>query len=165
MWTGLKRDFECLVSCYIILVYLGNAVKLSSLMRHRNDIFLISSKSISGSKFKLYLTVDSNSQKTVRRVGKCFGKNAESSRIFSKPPRRFAIIKWATRSFANISISNFKTERSPRVNSEFYTCQLAAALHISSSSFIVGFPCYAQVGRFPPFKLLKLVLWTFSPRD
>ena len=28
----------------------------------------------------------------------------------------------------------------------------------SSSSFIVRFPCYAQVGRFPPIKLLRLVL-------
>ena len=27
-----------------------------------------------------------------------------------------------------------------------------------SSSFIVRFPCYAQVGRFPPFKLLQLAL-------
>ena len=30
----------------------------------------------------------------------------------------------------------------------------------SSSSFIVPFPCYAQVGRFPPIKLLQLVLST-----
>ena len=40
---------------------------------------------------------------------------------------------------------------------------------ISSSSFIVRFPCYAQVGRFPSIKLLQLVLSNvhsfFSPRD
>ena len=39
----------------------------------------------------------------------------------------------------------------------------------SSSSFIVSFPCYAQVGRFPTIKLLQLVLSNahsfFSPRD
>ena len=39
----------------------------------------------------------------------------------------------------------------------------------SSSSFIVRFPCYAQVGRFPPIKLLQFVLSNahsfFSPRD
>ena len=39
----------------------------------------------------------------------------------------------------------------------------------SSSSFIVRFPCYAQVGRLPPIKLLQLVLSSahsfFSPRD
>ena len=34
-----------------------------------------------------------------------------------------------------------------------------------SSSFTVRFPCYAQVGGFPPIKLLQLIMCTFSLRD
>ena len=42
-------------------------------------------------------------------------------------------------------------------------------LRSSSLSFIVRFPCYSQVGRFPPIKLIQLILSSansfLSPRD
>ena len=44
-------------------------------------------------------------------------------------------------------------------------CHKQNASIIHPSSFIVRFPCYAEVGRFPAIKLLQLVLWTSSPRD
>ena len=47
--------------------------------------------------------------------------------------------------------------------------QIGSSSSSSSSSFFFRFPCYAQVGRFPPIKLLPLFLSNahsfFSPRD
>ena len=41
---------------------------------------------------------------------------------------------------------------------KFWTFAMLSSSSLSSSSFIVRFPCDAQVGRYPPIRLLQLVL-------